>query len=68
MALPMKMLEQIAFNTRPKIGDHMWIVLDKSTHEGNLAQLSQTNNKQLKIAVAFLTGYNGIFSITEKKY
>ena len=29
--LPSKILEQIAFNTRPKIEEHMLIVMDKST-------------------------------------
>ena len=64
MELPSKLLEQIAFNTRPKIEKHMLIVLDKSTHEEPLSQPQQTNNKQFKIAVTFLTGYNGIFNVT----
>ena len=58
-----KKLEQIAFNTRPKIEEHMLIVLDKSTHEEHLSQPLQTNNKQFKIAITFLTGYNGIFNV-----
>ena len=62
--LPSKLLEQIAFNTRPKIEEHMLIVMDKSTHEEHLSQPLQTNNKQFKIAVKFLTGYNGIFNVT----
>ena len=33
MELPGKLLEQISFNTRPKIEEHMLIVMDKSTHE-----------------------------------
>ena len=40
--------------------------MDKSTHEEHLAQSLQTNNKQFKIAVTFLTGYNGIFNVTDK--
>ena len=64
MELPSKLLEQIAFNTRPKIEEHMLIVMDKSTHEEHLSQPLQTNNKQIKIAVTFLTGYNGIFNVT----
>ena len=32
-----KFLEQIAFNTRPKLEKHMLIVMDKSTHEENLS-------------------------------
>ena len=64
MELPSKLLEQIAFNTRPKIEEHMLIVMDKSIHEENINQSLQTNNKQFKIAVTFLTGYNGIFNVT----
>ena len=66
MELPSKLLEQIAFNTRPKIEEHMLIVMDKSAHEEYLSQPLQTNNKQFKIAVTFLTGYNGIFNVTDK--
>ena len=66
MKLPSKLLEQIAFNTRPKIEEHMLIIMDKSTHEEHLLNPLQTNNKQFKIAVSFLTGYNGIFNVTDK--
>ena len=66
MELPSKLLEEIAFNTRPKIEEHMLIVMDKSTHDEHLSQPLQTNNKQFKIAVTFLTGYNGIFNVTDK--
>ena len=65
MELPNKLLEQIAFNTRPKFGEHMLIIMDKSTHEEHLSQPVQTNNKQFKIAVTFLTGFNGIFIVTD---
>ena len=58
------MLEQIAFNTRPKIEEHMLIGMDKSTHEEHLSQPLQANKKQFKTAVTFLTGYNGIFDVT----
>ena len=64
MELPNKLLEQIAFNTRPKIEEHMLFVMDKSTHEELLFQSLQTNNKQFKIAVRFLTAYKGIFNVT----
>ena len=64
MELSSKLLEQIAFNTRPKIEEHMLIVMDKSTHEEHLFQPLQTNNKQLKIAITFLSAYNGIFNVT----
>ena len=64
MELPSKLLEQIAFNTRPKIEEHILIVMNRSIHEEHLSQPLQTNNKQFKIAVTFLTGYNGIFNVT----
>ena len=64
MELPGKILEQIAYITRPKIEEHVLIVMDKSSHEEQLSQLLQTNNKQFKKAVTFLTGYNGIFNVT----
>ena len=66
MELPSKVLEQIAFNTRPKVEEHLLIVMDEITHEDYLSQLLQTNHKQYKIAITFLTGYNGIFNVTEK--
>ena len=66
MELPSKLLEQIVFNTRPKIEEHMLIVMCKSTHEEHLSQPLQTNNKQFKIGVTFLTGYNRIFNLTSK--
>ena len=33
MELPSKLLEQIVFNTRPKIEEHMLIVMNNSVHE-----------------------------------
>ena len=66
MNLPSKLLEQIAFNTRPKIEEHILIFMDKSTHTGHLYEPLQTNNKQFKIAVTFLSVYNGIFNITSE--
>ena len=63
MELPSEILEQIAYNTRAKIEEHMLIVMDKSTREEHLAQPLQTNNEQFRIAVT-LTGYNGIFNVT----
>ena len=64
MELPSKLLEQIAFNTRPKLEEHMLIVLDKSFHEEHLSLPVKTNNKHFKIAITFLTGYNGVFNVT----
>ena len=66
MELTSKLLEQIAYNTRPKSEVHMLIVMDKSTHEDHLSQPLQNNNKQFKIAVTFLSGYNGIFNVTTR--
>ena len=66
MELSSRVLEQIAFNTRPKIEEHILVVMDKSTHEEHLSQSLKTNNKQFKIAITFLTGYNGIFNISDK--
>ena len=66
MELRSKLLEQIAYNTRPKIEEHMLIVMDKSTHEEHLSQPLKTNKKQFKIAITFLTGYNDIFNVTDK--
>ena len=40
--------------------------MDKSTHEEHLSQPLQTNNKQFKIALTFLSAYNGIFNVTSK--
>ena len=53
MELPSKLLEQIVYYTRPKIEEHILIVMIKSTHEEHLSQPLQTNNKQFKIAVLF---------------
>ena len=64
MELPSKILEQIAYNTRPIIQENMLIVKDKSTHGEHLSQPLQINNKQFKIAVTFLASYNGIFNVT----
>ena len=66
MEIPSKLFEQIAFTTRPKIEEHILIVMDKSTHEEHWFHPLQTNNKQFKNAVTFLTGYNGIFNVTNE--
>ena len=42
----------------------MLILMDNSTHKEHFSQTLQTNNKQFKIAVTFLSAYNGIFNIT----
>ena len=38
--------------------------MDKSTHEEHLFQPLQTDNKQFKKAVTFLSGYNDIYKVT----
>ena len=65
MDLPNKIIARIAFITKPKIEEHWLIVMDKSTHEESLSHPLETNNKQFKIAVTFLTGYNGLFNVTK---
>ena len=62
--LPSELLEQIVFNTRPKIEEHILKIIDKSIHEEHLSQPLQTNNKQFNVAITFLTAYNGIFNVT----
>ena len=66
MEIPSKLLETIAFNTRPKIEEHMLIVMNNSTHEENLQIPLQTNHRKFKVAVTFLTGYNGILILQVK--
>ena len=44
----------------------MLIVMEISTHEEHSSQPLETNNKQFKVAVTFLCGYNGIFNVTNK--
>ena len=53
MELPSKILEQIDFNTRSKIEEHMLFVMNKIAHEEHLAQPLQANIKQFIIAVTF---------------
>ena len=64
MELPSKILEEIAFEARSKVEEHMLNVMDKSTYEEHLSEPLQTNIKHFKISVTFLTGYNGIFKVT----
>ena len=66
MEIPSKLSEQIAFNTRSKIEEHMLIDMDESTPEEHFSQPLQINNKQFEIEVTFLTGYSGIYNVTAK--
>ena len=65
MELPSKLLEEIVFNTRAKIEEHILIIMDKSIHEEHLSQPLQTNNKQFKLAVTFLNTNIGIFNVSD---
>ena len=66
MELPSKILEQIAFNTRARIEEHILIIMNKSKHEEVLFQPLQTNNRRFKLAVTHLSVYNSIFNVTNK--
>ena len=54
MEPPSKILEQIAFNTKPAIEERILKVLDKSTHEEHLSQLLQTQKKSILNSYYFL--------------
>ena len=64
--LSSKILKQIAFIKIGKTEEHLSFVRDKSTHQEQLSQPLQTNNKKFKIAVTFLFGYTGIFNIATR--
>ena len=64
MELPSKLLERRVFITRPKIEEHMLIVMVKSTHKEHLSQPLQSNNKQYKISVTFLSGFSVLLVFT----
>ena len=40
--------------------------MSKPSHEESLSQPIQTNYKEFKIVVSFLTSYNGFFNVTNK--
>ena len=67
MEVPSKLLEQIAFKTRRKLEEHMFIVLGKYAHEEHLSQPLKRRIKYYKIAATTLTGCNGIFNVTTKQ-
>ena len=56
-------MQLLAFKTRPKIEGHKIFAMGKYTQEENLSQPLQTNREHFKIAVIFLTGFNGIFIV-----
>ena len=53
MELANKLLDQNAFNTRPKIEEQLLIVMDKSIHEENSAQPLQTKKNSVKSVLLF---------------
>ena len=53
MEIASKLLQQKVYNTRPKIEEHILVIMNKSNHEEHLLQPLQTNNKQFRIAVTF---------------
>ena len=53
MELPSNTLQQIEFNTQPKIQQNIFNVMSKSSHEEHLSQPLQTNHKQFKTAITF---------------
>ena len=59
-------MEKKAFNTRHNVEKHMLIVMDVSIHEQNSCEPKQAKKGQLKLAVAFLPDYKGIFNVTNK--
>ena len=40
--------------------------MDKSIHEEHFFQPLQANNEQFKIAITFLSAYNGIFNVRNR--
>ena len=48
MELPTNLLERIAFNTRPKIEEHVLISMDNCTHKKHLSQPVETDKKLAK--------------------
>ena len=59
--------DQLVFNTKPKIEEHILIIIHEPTREEDLSQPLQTINKQFKIAVTFLSGHIGVFNVTNKQ-
>ena len=45
----------------------MLSVMDKFSYDEHLAQTLQTKKKQFKVALTFVTGYNGILNVTKQK-
>ena len=64
MELPSKLLEHNACKTRPKEEEHLLIAMDTLSIEKHKFHTLQPNQKQIKTAVTFWTGFNGIFDLT----
>ena len=56
-----ELLEQMAFHMRLKIKNYILLLMDKSTQDEHLVQPLQTDIKQYKIAVTFLSDYKRFF-------
>ena len=48
-----KLLEQKVSNTIPETEDYTLVVIDKHTHEENLSQILQTNDKEFEKSCQF---------------
>ena len=66
MEVPSKLLEQIAFNTRPKIEERMLIDMDKFVMKSTYLNRYKLIINNFKVAIMFLTGYKCIFNVTDK--
>ena len=66
MDTPNEQLEQRAFNTTTQFIEQLFNEMNKSTHRENLSQPLRTMNKQFKIVVTFLAGYNGVYNVINK--
>ena len=60
------LLNNFILYTRPKVEQHMLVVMNESVHEEHLSQSLQTSIKQFKIVVNLLIGYNGISNVQTK--
>ena len=67
MELLSEISEQTLFNTKFKTEEFLLVVTDKSTHEENLSQPLQTNNKKFEKSVTFQSNYNDTFNVTIEK-
>ena len=67
MEISSKLIDQIALKTRPEIEEIMLIITYIPFHEAHQSQPLQSNKKEFKIDVTFLSGFKSIFKVTNKK-